>query len=529
VKSDFDLICFRIDGALRQLYSPEECSEAVKRGEVNAHTLIDIYWTDGRIERLAASEINAFAEAFAPPVVDFKAPESETAARHMESFTELDNVLAFPQLPEAKFLPLAEEKLVTVKYEVQPRVSVPLTAGQRGERAKLLTNITVVTGTSGKSPWLPKLIAEDIQANPELITSPAPPHPEVAPTEPSSPKTKTSLMLWLLLGALISLILVLFSNSGDEVTDATREHIETNQPAESAPDPLAALPEQSFYTARSVRLRVGPSSQSEARGRMYPRDTLVKGKIIPSKVNPTQRWLVLTQGIDSGLFIWAANLSKTKMPMLDTSASGEWYAKDTLQIRVGPSETAPIIPIDVTGAPLTLKLSQAYTVSGLVEDKWAEIALTGGGVGYVPITALTTFSSGVSLVDADNAAVEAAAGAMDETTQGRKMLISRACDIDDLHVLMRYESASGIRFAQVKIRGRGQRYIDSDIAGTPARTISASIWYAPIEANGDLSDMSGEKGVTTNKFLIKGRQTVFVKASLRERGIDEYLISFDCE
>lgn len=526
---EFDLICFRVDGALRQLYSSEECREAVARGDVNVNTLIDVYWSDGRIERLAAGIIKPFAMAFEQNFLDSKLPEAEGTAQPIENAANVDSIIESASLPDSEFVPATGERLNAAEHEADSGTPDALIAVRKGKPSQPRTNIIIATETPSKSSSVPELVSDDVTAIPELTAQATPPVTDAANVEPLQRTAKNSATPWLLFVAFITFILILFGNAGDEVTDAPRTQIESNQPAVPAVDPLAALPEQSFYTARPVRLRVGPSSQSEARDNMYPRDTLVKGKIVPSTGDPTQRWLLLTQGIDSGLYIWATNLSKTKMPALDTSVSGEWYATDALQIRAGPTESSPVITIDETGTPLTLKLSQTYTVSGLVDENWAEIELANGGVGYVPITALNANSSEDSLADAGNAAADATAEAVDEAIQGRKMLIRRTCATDYLQVLVRYESASGIRFGQAKIRGRADRYIESDIAGTPARTISAVIWYVPIEANGIPSDMSGVKGITTNKFLFNGRLTLFVKANLSERGSEEYLIPFDCE
>lgn len=148
--------------------------------------------------------------------------------------------------------------------------------------------------------------------------------------------------------------------------------------------PAAAVGESAtVYATRLTRMRDAPTSAGSTIVGNLNRGDAVSGVWIVG-ADGTTRWLKVAREGQSDVYVWGVNLSPQPRPRLERLIGAEQSVITGTSIHAEPGTGAPYVD--------TLTQGTVVTAMGLVRNDagelWVEIALRGGGVGYVPPNAL---------------------------------------------------------------------------------------------------------------------------------------------
>ena len=471
---NFRLISYEYNDVPRQLHSEADFIRAVERGHITAETMLEIYPTEGAVRVSSAAESDIFLTLF-PPFV----PETETKKPARQSPTTVDMGVR------------------------PPRASVPVT---------------------------PKTQAQPALSDPATVTEaeayPLIPDPEIESPERSRRATGATDPQHLWGAGLLAAVILIFGYYAMLPSEQAAEPVSTSDSEEAAPvpappvDPEADLPEQSFYVVRDAFLRAGASKNATASIKLS-RSEPITGKIVPGESDPLENWLKITQGIHTGRYIWAANLSDVTRSPLDTSVSGKLYLGEATQIRSEPSVGASFIMEKTSSNPVSLSIGSAISVMGLVNNEWAEITLERGGVGYVPRSVL---SQDVMQAPTDSFvfAEDAVSEEPSELPLGKRILVSNKCPFT-IHIAVAYPTPSGPFISKVDVEANRSSWLRD--GGKDAYATSSLLYYTDILVDGTLKSGSSGKA-----FIYDGTRvtmpTAIVKPAANQ---DYYEVPFSCD
>ncbi|MGF7146904.1 hypothetical protein FHS96_000513 [Sphingomonas zeicaulis] len=148
--------------------------------------------------------------------------------------------------------------------------------------------------------------------------------------------------------------------------------------------------ERTFYAVRQVdvqdKARAGTPTTT------LPRGTSLSGVVVEDENDSSRKWLRIRYGPQTGRYVALVDLSEKTRPLLDTAAfSGERTLSVAETLRTEPSSSAPAVE---GGGALTAGTS--VIVAGKVNSDWVETLPTGGGVGYLPISAFGESTAGAT-------------------------------------------------------------------------------------------------------------------------------------
>lgn len=141
-----------------------------------------------------------------------------------------------------------------------------------------------------------------------------------------------------------------------------------------AVDPTEAIGDETSYWAnREVRVRRAPGTASPAFGSLK-RGELVRGVQVRGP-SGEGAWIRVEAGQFAGGYAWIKNFSTAERPVLILTAGRSRKLAGARSIYAEPDLTSTVLVSVGAGAPVTL--------AGLTTGGWWELALDGGGVGYV--------------------------------------------------------------------------------------------------------------------------------------------------
>lgn len=141
-----------------------------------------------------------------------------------------------------------------------------------------------------------------------------------------------------------------------------------------AVDPTEAIgAETSYWANREVRVRRAPGTASPAVGSLKRGDP-VRGVQVRGPSGEGE-WIRVEAGQFAGGYAWIKNFSTAERPILILTASRPRKLAGTRNIYAEPDLTSTVLVSVGAGAPVRL--------AGLTMGGWWELALDGGGVGYV--------------------------------------------------------------------------------------------------------------------------------------------------
>jgi hypothetical protein len=337
---------------------------------------------------------------------------------------------------------------------------------------------------------------------------------EPAPA-PTVPITQRGWFLPVLLAVLLSILWLYRSADApaDTATDAAAAGDAT-----AAADPEAGLIEQSFYTMREVNVQPRPTAGAGV-GKVA-RGTELSGVIVSGAIN-AERWLKIRKGTNTGLYVWAGNLSGTVRPELDSSVSGPKSVILDVPVRTEPNLNASI----ASGKTTSLSIGETVNVAGLVADGWAELTLKTGGIGYVPADSLALESDDLvgDVVDAAADAANAAISAVG-ASGGHKLYVQNQCPYP-ITLALYYRNAEGWQNNNGALWKFGaNKSAHPSWRGADLIAVSRPVYYRITEANGDkINNFTGDLDVTY------GTQTLSMKrANVDEAANGDYQIAFTC-
>ncbi len=315
---------------------------------------------------------------------------------------------------------------------------------------------TIVTARAGDLPALRSLLhpaREDMAAAPQPPTSPAslvmpesraPTHritsPEVrrfpAPEAPSAhampvfpdvesdktprpPAAKdggNGCIWWAIAAVLLAAVAMWFANSQPRTADTATPAPVAEEPEKKPTDVVGG--EVDYWASRAVTVRRAPDPAAEAFGELRRGDA-IRGTVVRGPAGGND-WVRISAGQFAGAYVWINNLADAARPPLEVVFDNE--ARQIVIAR--PAYAAPDFSA-VEGE--TFAIGSTVQVAGRTQGGWWEIALKGGGVGYLPSDAIaaacagpdcrTVTSNGWGGIEAGMtlAAAEAASGFVFET------------------------------------------------------------------------------------------------------------------
>lgn len=138
--------------------------------------------------------------------------------------------------------------------------------------------------------------------------------------------------------------------------------------------PFASHPITQFAT-RLVRVRSAATASSPDVLGELRRGESIAGTWVTGQDGRT-KWLKIKWGPKDDAYVWSRNLSSLPRPGLSMSLPIQPTTVMTSSVRGEPDPTAAVIG--------TIAAGTVVQVVGTTPDRWAEIDLAGGGVGYVP-------------------------------------------------------------------------------------------------------------------------------------------------
>lgn len=269
--------------------------------------------------------------------------------------------------------------------------------------------------------------------------------------------------------------------------------------------------EGTFYTVRQVDV------QDKARAgtpiTTLPRGTSLTGMIVADENDSNRKWLRIRYGPQTGRFVAAADLNEKSRPLLDiTTISGERTLSAAETIRTDPSSSSPAI---ASGAAVSAGTS--VIVAGKVNAEWVEILPSDGGVGYLPLSAFGP---------APSASASPTPEAPPTTSGTHQILITNSCKTKQLTIAIYYYD--------------GQRWQTNDgstwtfkandssypvIGNNRLLAASDVLYYTAFYGEGSISGFDdGDLDVNYGGQKVKMR-----RASLNKLDNGDYEIPFNCD
>lgn len=268
--------------------------------------------------------------------------------------------------------------------------------------------------------------------------------------------------------------------------------------------------EGTFYTVRQVDV------QDKARAgtpiATLPRGTSLTGVVVADENDSSRKWLRIRYGPQTGRFVAAVDLNEKSRPLLDTATiSGERTLTVAETARTDPSSSAPAL---ASGASLSAGTS--VIVAGKVNSEWVEILPSAGGVGYLPISAFAASPS---------ASASPAPDAPPNVGGTHQILVSNSCATKQLTIAIyyfdgqRWQNNDGSTWT-FKAKDSSYPVLNN------SRLLAASdvIYYTAFFGEGSISGFDdGDLDVNYGGQKVKMR-----RASLNKLDNGDYEISFDC-
>jgi len=510
---DFTLIAF--DDALgsSSLYSPQQCEEAVAAGRIGPATQITVY-QGGTSTEMAATDFPLFAALFElqrartggarAPGVDLNKPAGPTADDPTERQTEVT------------MIPRWAGRSLGWNQSTSDSTDAPDT----GVRTEIYREPAHAPPSAPAQPDLPRYVdpPRATPAPPQWST-PAPP-PFAPPSPPSPPRPPAPaggssakwflillLPVLLLLGGIVYVVgdqLDLWDISGGNSSDVVDN---------GATDPETGLTEQTLYAVREVNVQSGPAVGTPVG--TLSRGTALTGVVVPGAPDTSKTWLKIRYGPQTGRYVSTVNLGEATPPSLDTSFSGD----QILTVAETPKASAASSASPAPSAGL-LAAGTTVSVTGKVNADWAEILLTAGGVGYLPMTAFQApvVESGPGYGD------NGTPPPSDPATNGHQLIVSNQCKTKQLTIAIyyfdgqRWQSNGGATW----IYAPGE-YQYPVVDGKRLIATSDVIYYAAIFGDANLNDFDGEQYFDYGNARLKMR-----RANLDRKADGDYVIPFDC-
>ncbi|MEG3180080.1 SH3 domain-containing protein [Sphingomonas sp. LT1P40] len=467
---EFRLMTFEDAGFPEELHNEADCRRAVKSGRVVADTEIEIYPMEGGAYHRPASEAPVLRHLLAPPVVEESEEPVAPAEADLEPEQEVEDAAVAPDTADSS-VP-AREPLAEKESRAAPR--------------------------SRPTP-------------PEL---PAPP---VAQPISSSRDRGGWVGPWIVWPIIVVVLVVAFLATREEsprpeAATPIVEPVETPPPAPV--DPEANLPRQTFYATREINLQPSAKSGGTDNTPKLARGAVLRGVVIAGEASD-ERWLHITEGPHTGLYVWTGNLSSTERPALDTSISGLMEIGADTQVRTAPDGNSPAIP----GTRSALSPGQKVLVAGVVNGAWAELTLVAGGVGYVETSSLVSASE---QPDASAPSPVPDVAATYTPSRFRDVYIRNKCSTN-LRLALYYLSPGGWRTGGIwNLTGGYTNYVLADSARVSAQT--SEIYWAEFNASHEQIEVP-ENGRTAT---LNGRSIVMRKAHVKLASDGDYEIDFTC-
>ncbi|HEX8579056.1 MAG TPA: SH3 domain-containing protein [Allosphingosinicella sp.] len=190
-------------------------------------------------------------------------------------------------------------------------------------------------------------------------------------------------VLWaLVVTAILALAFCSISKGGSPT--APEANLSEGVPAGSPTDVIGQ--EASYWANREVRARQLPSTSSKALGSLK-RGDLIRAVQVRGPTGAGD-WVRIEGGEFAGGYVWAANLSQTARPELASEDAETKTIASGKALYAEPDLAAPQLQSLAPGAQVK--------VVGKTQNGWWEIALAGGGVGYLEPVAIVAGCLGVS-------------------------------------------------------------------------------------------------------------------------------------
>ncbi|HEY3812954.1 MAG TPA: SH3 domain-containing protein [Caulobacteraceae bacterium] len=129
-----------------------------------------------------------------------------------------------------------------------------------------------------------------------------------------------------------------------------------------------------YYATRRTNVRDAPTSSGSLVIGAVVRGERLSGEMVKSP-DGTTAWLKEKLPTGANGYIWAKNLSPQPRPGVVNAAIGKYRSVSTIAVHAEPSAASPVIG--------ELQQGEVAEVAGTVAGGWQELALKGGGVGYV--------------------------------------------------------------------------------------------------------------------------------------------------
>ena len=214
---------------------------------------------------------------------------------------------------------------------------------------------------------------------------------ETGAAQQSIPATNSNAGLGkVIFGIFLTLLLVgLLAKCADNgATSTNADVVQLPSASMAASDAAANIDDpstwQTMYGVNPLNIRISPSGTSRLITTL-PRATELTGVIVPGGNDKATNWFLIKQGPQTGRYVSAVNLSSTAPPEIDATSAGDYYVIDDAD----PLMTAAEGSSTIDDSKQKFHAGQKVKTNGTI-GSYAEVGLNQGGVGYLPVSNLST-------------------------------------------------------------------------------------------------------------------------------------------